>query len=175
MKKSQIGIVIFAILTAASIGLAQVNKQMAMNVQTAPGKAGQDHVMLTPNEIKWGPAPAALPPGAQVAILEGDPSKSGRPFTLRLKTPDGYKIPPHWHPTDENVTILEGALVMGMGDKVDQAAARELTAGADARFPKKSPHYGWAKGETITQVHGVGPFEFVYVNPQDDPRKLSKR
>src|SRR5262249_35097762 len=103
------------------------------------------------------------------------PTKSGRPFTIRLKTPDGYKMPPHWHPTDENMVVLEGAMVMGMGEKVDQASAKELSAGAFARFPKKTPHYGWSKGETITQVYGIGPFEISYVNPADDPRKLTKK
>jgi hypothetical protein len=175
MKKSQMAIVLLALLTAASLGLAQANKYGSMNAPAMAGKAGQEHPMMTPNELKWGPAPPMLPMGAQIAILDGDPMKSGKPFTLRLKTPDGYKIPPHWHPTDENIVILEGALVMGMGEKADLAAAKELGVGSFARFPKKTPHYGWSKGETITQVYGVGPFEFTYVNPADDPRKLSKK
>ncbi|MGH9768473.1 MAG: cupin domain-containing protein [Blastocatellia bacterium] len=175
MKKYQIGILVLVLvlLAAVSLSLAQADKNKAMKAQT--GKAGQGHTMVAPNDVKWGPAPPSLPAGAQVAILEGDPSKAGKPFTLRLKTPDGYKIPPHWHPTDENITVLEGALMMGMGEKFDQAAAHELTVGSYARFPKKAPHYGWAKGETITQVYGVGPFEFNYVNPADDPRKLTKK
>ena len=175
MKKTQILVISFAVLTVASLGLAQANQYRTSNASAMAGKAAQDHPMVTPSEMKWGPAPPSLPMGAQIAVLDGDPSKSGRPFTIRLKTPDGYKIPPHWHPTDENIVVLEGALVMGMGEKVDQASTKELGPGAFARFPKKTAHYGWSKGETITQVYGIGPFEITYVNPADDPRKLTKK
>ncbi len=133
--------------------------------------AGHAHVMLSPSELKWGPAPPSLPPGAQLAVLEGDPTKAGGTYTIRAKLPDGYKIPPHWHPVTENVTVIEGALYMGMGDKFDEAAGRELTAGSFASMPTGVRHFAWAKGETIIQVHGVGPFEITYVNPADDPRK----
>jgi quercetin dioxygenase-like cupin family protein len=135
--------------------------------------AGGAHVVMTSNDVKWMPAPPALPPGAQVAVMEGDPSKSGGTFTIRLKAPDGYKVPPHWHPVAENVTVLEGTFFVGMGDKFDQSAGKELTAGSFASMPKGMRHFAWAKGETIIQVHGVGPFELIYVNPADDPRKSS--
>jgi quercetin dioxygenase-like cupin family protein len=133
--------------------------------------AGSSHIMMTSNDVKWGPAPPSLPPGAQMALIEGDPSKPGGSYVIRAKLPDGYKISPHWHPVAENVTVLEGSFYMGMGDKFDQAAARELTPGGFASMPKGARHFAWAKGETIIQVHGVGPFEIIYVNPNDDPRK----
>jgi len=130
--------------------------------------------MVTPNDLKWGPAPPGLPAGAQLAVLSGDPSKAG-PFTIRLKAPDGYKIMPHWHPTDENLTVIEGTFVIGTGEKFDQSAAHEMTAGSFARMPKETRHYAWTKGETVVQVHGAGPFEIIYVNPTDDPRKQAKK
>ncbi|MFP5265533.1 MAG: cupin domain-containing protein [Blastocatellia bacterium] len=129
------------------------------------------HVMMTPGDVKWGPAPPALPAGAQAALLEGDPSKAGSTYTIRAKLPDGYRIPPHWHPVDENVTVIEGTLAMGLGEKFDDAAGHDMTAGSYARMPKGVRHFAWAKGDTIIQVHGVGPFEVNYVNPSDDPRK----
>jgi len=64
-----------------------------------------------------------VPAGAQAAVLNGDPSKEGV-YTLRLKMPGGYKIAPHSHPTDENVTVISGALGAAMGDKFDTSAGK---------------------------------------------------
>jgi hypothetical protein len=130
-----------------------------------------DHVVVRPDAIKWGPAPPGLPPGAQMAILAGDPRKPGGTYVTRVKLPDGYKIPPHWHPGDENVTVLKGVLLMGEGDKFDPSALEELPAGSYSRMPRTMHHFGMTRGETILQLHGTGPFEINYVNPADDPRK----
>jgi Domain of unknown function (DUF4437) len=175
MKKHQIVIVVLVLLAAVSLSLAQADKHKGMKTQAMSGKAGQAHTMITPNDVKWGPAPPFLPAGAQLAILDGDPSKAGRPFVLRIKMPDGYKVPPHWHPVDENITVIEGVFMMGVGEKFDQGAAREMTVGSYARMPKGLRHYAWAKGETVVQAHGAGPFEITYVNPTDDPRRLTKK
>jgi quercetin dioxygenase-like cupin family protein len=130
----------------------------------------KDHVVVTPDKIKWAPGPAWLPPGAEVAALVGDPAKKG-PYTVRVKFPDGYKVPSHWHPHDENVTVIQGALHIGRGDKFDRDATQELPAGSDMRMPKGARHFAWFKGETILQGHGEGLFEIHYVNATDDPRK----
>jgi quercetin dioxygenase-like cupin family protein len=134
------------------------------------GMQHDKHVMLSPDEMKWGPAPPALPPGAQIALLQGDPSKAGASFTVRVKFPDGYKVPPHWHPSDENVTVIQGTLWMGVGDKHDTASAREMPAGSFMLMPKGTRHFAQAKGETIVNITSTGPFEVNYVNPADDPR-----
>ena len=136
------------------------------------GHAGaKGHKLVTPDMVKWGPAPPSLPPGAQLAVLDGDPAKAGAPYVLRAKLPDGYKVPPHWHPVDENVTVLKGALVMGLGEKFDKSAGKELPVGSYSKMPKGVRHFAWAKGETVIQLNGTGPFEIHYVNPADDPRK----
>ncbi len=139
-------------------------------------KADQDHgdakhFTFTPDTVKWGPAPPSLPSGAQLAVLEGNPAKAGMTYVIRAKMPDGYKVAPHWHPVDENVTVLKGTLLIGSGEKFDADAAKELPAGSFSHMPKKMRHFASAKGETIIQVHGIGPFEINYVNPDDDPRK----
>lgn len=130
-----------------------------------------DHVVVKPSSIKWGPAPPGLPPGAQAGILSGDPSKAGAMFVIRAKLPDGYKVPPHWHSTDENVTVIQGVLLIGKGDKLDVGQTEDLPAGSFMRMPKTMHHFAVAKGETIIQVHGIGPFDINYINPADDPRK----
>jgi hypothetical protein len=130
-------------------------------------------VSMNAAELKWGDAPPNLPKGAQLAVLSGDPSKKA-PFTIRLKMPSGYKIPPHWHTQDENLTVLSGTFVLHMGDTMD-APAHELTAGAYHFLPGKMHHAAETKAETILQLHGVGPFDIHYLNPADDPSKSAQK
>ena len=119
-------------------------------------------------EMKWGPAPPVLPAGAQIVVLSGDPAGKGL-VTLRLKLPAGYAIPPHWHPTDEHVTVISGALALGMGDKLDRSSSKTLTAGGYGVAPANMHHFAWTKTGAIVQVHLMGPFAITYVNPADDP------
>jgi Domain of unknown function (DUF4437) len=152
------------------VGLVAVATLAVWTTAQGGGHADKDHVVLRPNDIKWGPAPPGLPAGAKVAVLAGDPGKSGS-FVIRAKLPDGYQVPPHWHPTDENVTVISGTMMVGKGEKFSKEGAEALPAGSFMRMPKDMRHFAWAKGETIIQVHGMGPFEINYVNPADDPRK----
>lgn len=136
--------------------------------KAAPATA--KHVLVAPGDMKWGPAPDGLPPGAQLAVLDGDPSKAA-PFTVQVKFPAGYRVPPHWHPADENVVVLSGTLMLGMGDKLDESSMQSLSAGGYAKMPRQMHHYAMAKTETTIQLYGMGPFAITYVNPSDDPRK----
>jgi quercetin dioxygenase-like cupin family protein len=132
-----------------------------------PPKAG--HIMVDAAQLKWMPAPPSLPPGGQMAVLDGDPSKPGM-FALRVKLPDGYTVPPHWHPTAENLVILSGTLMLGVGDKMDESTMHALTVGSFTKMPAKTRHYVRTKGETIFHLYGTGPFSVTYVNAKDDPR-----
>lgn len=140
--------------------------------KTTAKAAGPAVVVVTPDKLQWGPAPAVFPPGAQMAVLAGDPGKAG-PFTVRLKAPDGYRVMPHWHPTAENVTVLSGEFRVGMGDKFDETSLTTLPAQSLAVMPPHHNHYAMAKGETVVQVSAMGPFKLTYVNPADDPSKGS--
>jgi len=140
---------------------------LAVAVPLVAGAAKQESVTVNAADLKWGDAPPDLPKGAQLAVLSGDPTKKG-PFTLRLKMPAGYKIPPHWHTQDENLTILAGTLVLHMGDTMD-APAHDLAEGAFHFLPGKAHHAAEAKGETVVQLHGTGPFDIHYLNPADNP------
>ena len=125
---------------------------------------------MQPEDIKWGPPPPVLAAGAQMAVLAGDPSQSG-PVTLRLKLPAGYKIAPHWHPTDERVTVISGLFGLGMGDTLDKKKSKVLKPGGYAVAPAKMHHYAWTKSGAIVQVDLMGPFAITYVNSSDDPSK----
>jgi len=125
-------------------------------------------------EIKWGPAPPVFEKGASMAVISGDPSKAG-PFVVRLKMPAGYKIAPHWHPTDENVTVISGTFSLGMGEKFDVKALKSLAAGGYGLMPAEMRHFAMAKTAATVQVHGTGPFALNYVNPADDPSKRTAK
>jgi hypothetical protein len=129
-----------------------------------------EHQVFTPDAVKWGPAPPGLPPGAQVAVLSGDPAKPG-PFTMRAKLPDGYEIKPHYHPADEHLTVIQGTFVIGMGEKFDKAAGKAMPAGTFGYMKEGVRHFAFTKGQTIIQLHGNGPWGITYVNAADDPRK----
>ncbi len=133
------------------------------------GPGATEHTMFAPDAIAWKPAPPSIPAGAQLAVLDGDPSKPGL-FTARFKFPANYKIPPHWHPADEHVTVISGTLAMGMGDTLDESKTQDLSAGGFAVMPAKMHHYAFTKSETILQIHGMGPWGINYINPADDPR-----
>jgi quercetin dioxygenase-like cupin family protein len=151
----------------AGLGLLLIAITAPVGAQEGQGAV---HALLTETDLKWGDAPPSLPKGASLAVVSGDPAKPG-PFTIRVRFPEGYKIAPHWHPTDEHVTVLAGTVAFGMGDKHDPAAMKDLTAGGFARMPAEMRHYVTAKTAATVQVHGTGPFTLNYVNPADDPRK----
>lgn len=149
-------------------GLAAVTGVAALALAQTAEK--HDASIHQPSEIKWQQGPAALPPGAKAALLEGDPAKDG-PFTMRLLFPDGYKIPPHTHPKVEHVTVISGTFNLGMGEKFDQSAGQAMPAGTFGFWPAGMKHFAWTKGETVIQLHGVGPWTINYLNPADDPRR----
>ena len=168
MRKYTVALGVLALAVLVTVGRARDDKK------DGHGEGKDGHVLVTPDKLKWGPAPPSLPPGAQVAILVGDPRTAGSMYVMRVKMPDGFKVPAHWHPVDENVTVLQGTFLLGRGDKFDAHAAEEMPAGSYSRMPRGMRHFAQAKGETILQVHGVGPFEINYVNPADDPRKKTE-
>ena len=136
----------------------------------------KEHVIAAPNQAKWGPAPPLLPPGAQIAVLAGNPMGTG-PYTVRLKFPAHYAIPAHSHPTDEHVVVVSGAVSFGMGDKLDRSAKgnKTLPVGGFALMPAGMNHFAYTGSQEATIIlYGQGPVEFKYVNPADDPRNAKK-
>jgi quercetin dioxygenase-like cupin family protein len=125
--------------------------------------------VVAAKDVKWGAAPPALPAGAQVAVMAGDPAKAGF-VSLRLNVPAGYTIPPHTHPTDEHVTVLSGSMSFGMGDKVDAKTATTAEHGGYFIATAGMHHYATTKTGAVLQVDLIGPFAITYINPADDPR-----
>jgi ChrR Cupin-like domain len=138
----------------------------SMFAQHAPNQT-----MFTPDQVQYGPVPAFLPVGAQLAVLEGDPTASTGDFTIRLKMPNGYRIPPHWHPNRENATVISGNFKVGMGDTFDESKMTTFGAGSFGYMDPSMHHYVMAFGEVVVQVHGMSPLQVNYINPNDDPSK----
>src|SRR5215471_18528238 len=158
-------------LTFVVLTLVAVAQQKGGSAGKGSAKKTADQVKTySSNDLNWGPAPAVLPAGAQLAVLEGNPMQPG-PYTMRLKMPDGYKIPPHHHHAREHVTVISGELHVGMGDKFDDTKMNSFSPGAFAYLEPTVHHYASAKGETVIQLHGQGPWQIIYVNPADNPQK----
>ncbi len=132
------------------------------------------HPYLNADELKWIDAPETLPKGCQIAILEGDPSKAG-PFTARFRIPAGTRLAPHSHPSQERATILSGLLKIGLGAQFDESKMTEIGPGGFLLMPAGERHYALFEKETELQLTGTGPWELVYVNPDEDPRKKPKQ
>jgi quercetin dioxygenase-like cupin family protein len=120
-------------------------------------------------ELKWGPAPPSLPAGARMAVVRGNPAAPG-PFTIRLRLPSGFTVPPHFHPVDEHQTLISGRIGHGMGDSIDVKAVKWLRPGQSITLPATSHHYVKTRGRTLVEVSAVGPFSVTYVNAKEDPR-----
>jgi len=161
-------IVLFAVSFVAMA--AQKKEGRARRAESAT----EQHVVIAPADLKWMDGPPGLPAGAKMAVLSGDPGKTGL-FTVRLQAPAGYKIMPHTHPTAEFVTVISGSFNVGMGEKVDEAAAKELPAGGYVVMPAGMAHYAWSTSEFVIQISSMGPFQIKYVNPADDPRNEKKQ
>ena len=153
-------------MMAGSCGAALLCASFVISVAVAQTPA---HVMENLSAAKWGPAPPLLPPGAQIAVLAGDPTKAG-PYAVRLKFPANYDIPAHSHPTDENVLVVSGELFAGIGSKLDRKAGLRLSVGGFSLMPANANHFAYTEAETTILLYGRGPVEFTYVNPADDPR-----
>jgi len=156
---------------AAAQDAAQNAPKHAMNKPASKSGAAVRKNAFTPDEIQYGPAPAFVPPGASLAVLEGNPMGAIGDYTVRLKMPDGYKIAPHWHPKRENVTVISGTLKVGMGDKFDESKMMSFAATSFAYLDPSMHHYAMSSGETVVQIHGMAPLKFNYINPDDDPSK----
>ncbi|MGA8341975.1 MAG: cupin domain-containing protein [Candidatus Sulfotelmatobacter sp.] len=140
-------------------------------VTIAAHPGAHDKNAFTPDTIPWGPPPPFVAPGAQLAVIEGNPAASTGDYTVRLKMPDGYRIAPHWHPQRENVTVISGTFKVGMGDIFDKDKMGSFPAGSFAYLDPDMHHYAMASGEVIVQIHGSAPLQLNYVNPADDPSK----
>jgi quercetin dioxygenase-like cupin family protein len=138
----------------------------------APAQAEEQRI-VSPRDIKWAPAPASIPPGAQAAVLYGNPGKDGL-FALRLRLPKGYRIAPHSHPKPEIVTVISGTFRLGMGESADAAKAQALPAGSFFAMAPGMVHYAIADEDTVVQLNSTGPWSLTYVNPKDDPRQKTQ-
>ncbi len=168
MSMRRTGLLIFCTLLVVVAGA-----QTKQPAKKTPAQASSGAMIVAPGSEKWGEMPADVMMGTpsveiggtlRVAIVQGDPMKAGRTYTLRLSCTDGAKIAPHWHPTTENVTVIQGAAAVGMGSKWDDAALKDVTTGGFFSAAAQMRHFAQCKGDTILQVHGVGPFVINFVS-----------
>ena len=146
MKKyPPLTVLVALILPALTYSSYAIALRQQTTASPATAEAQAHGRKVTPDAVEWKPRS----PGLEIAVLSGDPAKEGVPFVIRLKH-------------------------VGMGEKIDRAAATALPAGSYSLMPKEMRHFVWAEGETVIQLHGVGPFKTFWVNPADDPDKKTR-
>lgn len=145
----------------------------ALAASAAPADPGQPaHTIVKADQVKWVAGPPSLRPGAQAALLYGDPTKEGL-FVMRLKLPASFRIAPHTHPRAEIVTVISGAFHIGMGGVADPAKAQRLPPGSFFAFDPGLAHYAHVQEDTVVQLSSTGPWAISYINPADDPRQAA--
>ena len=178
MNLKKIVVLISAVVAATSLMVVAADKSEKTSKASSKSSAAatatkSEHKIVTLSDVQWGDAPASLPPGAKMAVLDGDPGKAGS-FTIWLKAPAGYRVPPHTHPTTERVTGISGNGRLGMGEKFDETAAKDVTPGTFVVLPAEMAHFAYFPQESVIQVQSEGPFQIKYINPSDDPRGPKK-
>ena len=155
---------------ASSLYLATLGTVVLLTASSPTLASPEHHTVVPAEKMVWNPGPPTLPAGAQIAVLHGSPAKEG-PFVIRLKFPADFQVPPHRHSKEEHVTVISGKFGMSTGENLDRQAAPLLQPGSFVRIPAGTAHFAWTDQETVVQINGMGPFDVVYVNPDDDPRK----
>jgi quercetin dioxygenase-like cupin family protein len=169
---SAIPLLVFASTACSPGDSGKITAQTTQSAAISAGQSGHDeHEMKGDDQLNWGPAPPIFPAGAQFAVVQGDPGAAGAIFTVRLRFPNGYILPPHRHPTDENVTVLRGTFLVGLGENFSKSALVPLKELGFITAPANMPHFASARGFTEVQVHAIGPFQLTYVHPEDDPTR----
>lgn len=170
MKK--LTLVVLPLASVLSVSLACFAQ--AAKEKTKAAAPAAKHIMIAPDQVKWGPPPEAVisgtpsvDPGGQLrfATIQGDPLKPGVPFTIELSCTDGYKAAPHWHPTAENIAVLKGTFALATGDTFDASAMHDMAPGTYGYMPARVHHFGLCEGETDLLVYGIGPFKLNFLGP----------
>jgi quercetin dioxygenase-like cupin family protein len=155
MKIKQLGVVC-AVLVALAVLAAGVHSQDKKESVEA-------HKIVHFGDLKWTP----IIKGCEIATVSGDVNAEGAPFVIRFRCADGAKVPAHWHPTDEYLTVLKGAFLVGTGETFDESKLQTMNVGNFILMSKEMRHFATNKGETIIQIHGTGPFKVNWVNPAE--------
>ena len=157
MNRSRFGVacIVLAVMVVFGSGVYSQEKK----------EATASHKIIHFGDLKWTP----IIKGCDLAVVDGNPDAEGQPFVVRIRCADGAKVPAHWHPTDENLTVLKGTFLVGMGETFDESKLQTMNVGNFTTVPKEMRHFAMNKGETIVQVHGAGPFKVNWVNPSDVP------
>ena len=155
MRKIRMRTVCVALIGIAAVATAAYSQEKK--------EGAEAHKIVHFGDLKWTP----IMKGCDLAPVSGDSNAEGAPFVLRIRCADGIKLPAHWHPTDEHLTVLKGTFLVGMGESFDEAKLQTMNVGNFLTMPKEMRHFGLCKGETIVQVHGAGPFKVNWVNPSE--------
>jgi hypothetical protein len=121
-------------------------------------------VIVTPATATWKTVPSFK--GWEMAPAVGDPSKAGAYYAYFLKAPTGTQVAPHFHGNTENVLIISGTFLVGIGDTMNVAAMKPLGPGSVVSIPGGLHHYAMAKSPVLIEISGIGPDSLTFVHKQ---------
>jgi quercetin dioxygenase-like cupin family protein len=129
---------------------------LAVLVLHGPAKADLNPAALVyklPSQIEWKDTPI----GAKIAVVHGDPDKTG--FYIELVKWEPHQMSrPHFHPNDRFITVISGTWWVGTGGKFEPETTVPMPAGSFVTHFAKQIHYDGAKdGEAIIEIVGEGP------------------
>ena len=159
-------------LTILSVAiLAMPVLAFAQGTTPAATNSPVSHDIVAPDQLVWKP----IIPGAEMAVVFGDPAKKGGLYVIRIRSKGEVKVPPHWHVTDEHLTVLEGSFWIGSGEQFDSSKLKEMKLGAHAMMPAGVRHFSLTKADNVIELFGEAPFVVNFVNPEDDPRNAKSK
>ena len=166
MAAQVIRIRVLALVILLMPGLTLAQSQTPAARELLPG-----HAVVTPDQLVW----KLLIPGVEMAVVSGNPDKKGGLYVIRIRSQGDVKVPPHWHVTEEHVTVLAGSFLMAHGEKYDASKLIELKAGAHSIVPATMRHFGLHRAGNVIEVFGEAPFVVNFVNPEDDPKRAKSK
>src|ERR1043166_5930273 len=80
------------------------------------------------------------PMGVDGEVVSGDPHKPGGIYVIHIRELPGMIVPPHFHPEDEHVTIVQGKWELAHGETFDRSRSEERRVGKECRS-RWSPYH----------------------------------
>ncbi|MDX2129458.1 MAG: cupin domain-containing protein [Chloroherpetonaceae bacterium] len=166
----------FVLFNSTTISLAQSGKSSPVSIgastpsETKVPQSSNPILTIPQDSITslgiWIPSPVL--PGIASMPLYGDRSKSGF-FVLRVKYPNGLTLLPHSHPNVISTMVLSGMLCIGEGEKWDDKKLKKILPGQTYTFEPGAPHFEFFVGETVLQIHGIGPMLTRFLDSTSKP------
>ena len=130
-------------------------------VSLAAPVLGEDARGWAPDDIPW---QTAASNGTRYALLDGDRSKGGQPFSYAFSIPAGVWDSPHSHSATARVFVVRGMLRIGYGRVLRKEQTKAYPAGSYVIVPAGAVHFDGSDRDTIIIGVAIGPWSTTYLD-----------